>query len=200
MSDVNKSEEMDFSKVELKKTPTDLEALKKAIDRRQETDAALKAAKAEVEKLEGELKVHDREIIPAIMGGLRMAKTEEVSVQVKDVVKASFLKGSEREVYDAMIEFETEFFKEAGDSAKDRATSYIAPMWKDGIFISKPSEELKDELVERGIPFERSLSIHHMSLGAWATTVYERGLKFPSLFDVFTFQQAEITKNKGAKL
>lgn len=202
MSDEDKkqSEEMDFSKVEVKQKPADLEALKKAIDKRERKARALEKVKAYMEKLEGELKVHDREVIPAIMGGLRLVKTEEVTVTVKDVVKASFQKGSEREVYDAMITFETEFFKEYGDTAKDKAIGYIAPMWKDGIFISKPSEELKNELVEKGIPFERSLSIHHMTLGSWAMTVYERGLKFPTQFETFTFREAEIKANKGAKL
>lgn len=147
----------------------------------------------ELERLEGmvqnkrkELEEVSRECIPSILNSkglseIRLSTGEKVIVE--DKVKANIANKNILEVYKNMI-------KEEGGN--ENATNMIEGLFKTSLIVDKPTNDLTDLLITKGVEFENKKTIHPQTLKKYCKDKLGKGESIPEGISVYQYQETKI--------
>lgn len=147
----------------------------------------------EVERLEESLKtkkklleVISRQVIPAIFNESGISELKLSSgavVSVKDKLKSSITATNNFVAYENMIEAE---------GGGEDAVNKISSLFKQKLVIEDYPEDLLQDLLDRGVPYEDKKEIHWQTLNKYCRERLESGKHIPEGISCFQYQETSI--------
>lgn len=138
-----------------------------------------------------------REKLPAILNDVGLKKltlsTGEI-IEITDILEASVSQENAVNAYLSMVKETSKYLQEkygkCAEDAEKEAMDRIDNLFKKQIIIDSPTDELKAELLEKGVLYDRKFSIHWQTLRKYCKAQRAEGRDIPEEIAVFEYTEA----------
>lgn len=165
-----------------------LKKLQELCDKFQELKFEIEKQESKLENSKRELENVSRNLIPPLLNDYGLSEVRLISgekVIVSDKIKASISAENSMSAYKNMIK------EEGGDQAGEES---VDSLFKKQLVIEDQLDRAMKLLLQKQIPYDQKMSIHHQTLSKYCRLRLEEGKEIPKGISVFQYQETSIKK------